>query len=175
MTASCSCDVDNLNLCRLLKVLLGDRYPGAAGSGGDVSHVRTFQALRSIRAIALHCTAAQYTALQYTAAAVLREAETLLQPDPLYHCSLTTLTPALCCMQQHGGSAWAGDEAQGEGRFDAQHSGRGAAQQGLLPDPKEDANRVIEDILAVCACLAGQALIIFLGIASRVLTSTPQL
>ena len=90
------------------------------------------------------------------------KAETLLQPDPLHHYSLTTLTAALDCMQQHGGSAWAGDEAQGEGRFDAQHSGRGAAQQGLLPDPKEDANRVIEDILAVGACLAGPVLIIIL-------------
>ncbi len=87
---------------------------------------------------------------------------------------MTTLTAALDCMQQHGGSAWAGDEAQGEGRFDAQHSGRGAAQQGVLPDPKEDANRVIEDILAVSACLSEQVLLIILGIASCVLTSTPQ-
>lgn len=78
---------------------------------------------------------------------------------------MTTLTAALDCMQQHGGSAWAGDEAQGEGRFDAQHSGRGAAQQGVLPDPKEDANRVIEDILAVSACLSEQVLLIILGIA----------
>ena len=100
-------------------------------------------------------------------------AETLLQPDAIHHCCLTTHL-ASDCMQQHGGSAWADDEAQGEGRFDAQHSGRGAAQQGLLPDPKEDANRVIEDILAVGACLAGQVLIIFPGIAFCVLTSTPQ-
>lgn len=93
---------------------------------------------------------------------MLCKAETLLQPDRLHHYSWTTLTAALDCMQQLGGSAWAGDEAQGEGRFDAQHSARGAAQQGLLPDPKEDANRVIEDILAVSACLAGQVLIIMM-------------
>ena len=93
-------------------------------------------------------------------ALVSPRAVSLLQPDLLYHRNLTALIVALGCMQQHGGSAWAGDEAQGEGRFDAQHSGRGAAQQGLLPDPKEDANRVIEDILAVRPSLAGPVLCI---------------
>ena len=40
------------------------------------------------------------------------------------------------------------DQAQGE-RSAAQQEARGAPQGGLLLDPKEDANRVIEDILAV--------------------------
>ena len=140
-------------------MLLGDQYLGAASGGGpahgNVSHVRTFQALRCASAMHMY-----RTMIALCGTDVHCSAEALLKPDPLHHYSLTILTTALGCMQQHGGSAWTGDEVQGEGRFDAQHSGRGAAQQGLLPDPKEDANRVIEDILAVSAFLTRPVLLI---------------
>ncbi len=51
-------------------------------------------------------------------------------------------------VQQQAGAGWTPDQAHGE-RSAAQQEARGAQQAGLLPDPKEDANRVIEDILAV--------------------------
>ena len=52
-------------------------------------------------------------------------------------------------MQHQAGAGWGHDQAQGE-RSTAQQEARGTPQGGgLLPDPKEDANRVIEDILAV--------------------------
>lgn len=48
--------------------------------------------------------------------------------------------------QQQAGGAWANTQAEG-GQGEQQQ--RALPQQSLLPDPKEDANRVIEDILAV--------------------------
>ena len=51
-------------------------------------------------------------------------------------------------MMQQAGGGWSTDQAQGE-RGDLQRSARASTHGGLLPDPKEDANRVIEDILAV--------------------------
>ena len=126
-------------------MLLGDRYSGAAGSGGlahgDVSHVST----RLCTLPACCCTA------QGGDLAAARPA-----PSPQFNHT----DREIARLQQHSGSAWAGDGAQGEGRFDAQHSGRGAAQQAILPDPKEDANRVIEDILSVSAFLGRPVLCI---------------
>ena len=75
----------------------------------------------------------------------------------LWHDAVTQCNPVLWSnpswMMQQAGGGWSVDQAQGE-RGDLQRSARASAHGGLLPDPKEDANRVIEDILAVSAAPA---------------------
>jgi len=53
-------------------------------------------------------------------------------------------------MQQQAGGSWAHDQHHAE-RSERQQEAWCVPPAGLLPDPKEDANRVIEDILAVSA------------------------
>ena len=80
--------------------------------------------------------------------------EQRLSLQKLWHDAVTLCNPLLWShrswLMQQAGGGWGTDQAQGE-RGDLQHSARASAHGGLLPDPKEDANRVIEDILAVSA------------------------
>ena len=91
---------------------------------------------------------------KWTSSAVLSLCRADQLAKSLYHdsicCSISSCVHihVLSSMQQQAGAGWAPDQTHGE-RSTAQQEARGAQQAGLVSDPKEDANRVIEDILAV--------------------------